>query len=736
MSFAARIRPHTVLLLTLLGCNGEPTGVSTGNLRVTILGLPTGTSATVTVSGPDGFSRPVTATETFSGITPGTYTIAASAVSATPSNYEPTPALQTIGVAAGNSTANATVSYSREAGALTVTINGLGSASTAAVTVTGPGYSRNVPSSTTLQGLNPGTYTVSARDTMATGGTPHTASPSSQAVNVAPNATATASVTYTPPPADGTVNLRIAGMYLTQSAQTFSGSVPLVRNRGAYLRVFVVASRSNAAVASVKVRFFNGVVPIDSITVSGPVPVPTAADESSLSYSWNVSVPGSQIQPNLAIQAQVDPAGTVAETDESDNLYPALAPAALDVRTVPTVDLTFVPVIQLGMPVSRRVPGNVTSANTGQFLNMVQKMHPVSAISPLVHADYTTMTTDTLQALNANQAWTTILGEIDALRIAESSARYYYGVARVSYNSGVAGVAYVSNASAGGRAALGWDYASTAGIIAAHELGHNWARRHSPCGGPADVDAQYPYSDGTTGNYGVDVAAQALHPPSSKDVMGYCDPKWIGEYTYRGVMNYLLNPSPPIMGTSGSAVQPTLLVWGYIRNGQPVLEPAFQLNTRPSLPTRPGPYTLTGQATDGSTLFSFSFTPNEVADAEVDQQNFAFAVPLSTQLATRLGSIRVAGMGRTFERSTPTGTMPSGVPPASTVQAHRVGGAGVQLRWDARAHPMVMVRDPSTGQVLTFARGGQVELPTSKPRLDVILSNGVRSRIQRIRVAP
>jgi hypothetical protein len=736
MSLAARVRPRTLLLLGLLGCSGDPSGLSTGNLRVTVVGLPVGTAATVTVSGPDGFSQSVTATQTFSQITPGTYTVTASTVTVNASAYTPSPGSQTIGVAAGSAVAGATVSYSRESGALALTINGLGSASAAAVTVTGPGYSVEVPASTTLEDLTPGTYTVTARDTTATGGTPHTASPTSQSVDVLSNATASASVTYAPPPADGTVNLQIAGMYLTQSAQTFSGSVPLVQNRDGYLRVFVVASRSNAALASVKVRFFNGLIPVDSATVSGPVPVPTTADESSLSYSWNVAVPGSRVQPNLRIQAEVDPAGTVVETDETDNLYPALAPLTMDVRTVPAVDVTFVPVIQLGIPVARRVPGNVSNANTAQFVNLTQKMHPVSAINSVVHADYTTTTTDTLQALNANQAWTTILGEIDALRIAESSARYYYGVAHVSYPSGVAGVAYVSNASIGGRAAMGWDDAGTAGIIAAHELGHNWARRHSPCGGPSDIDGAYPLPDGTIGTYGVDVAAQALHPPSSKDVMGYCDPKWISDYTYRGVMNYLLNPSPPIMSMTGSGVQPGLLVWGYIRNGQPVLEPAFQLNTRPSLPAHSGPYTLSGHATDGTTLFSFSFAPNQVADALVDQQNFAFAVPLTGDRAARLASIRLAGTRGMYERSSPSGTTSTGAVQASAVEARRVAGGRLRLRWDARANPMAMVRDPGTGQVLSFARGGQVELSTSKPQLDVILSDGVRSRTRRMRVAP
>ncbi|HEY9015048.1 MAG TPA: zinc-dependent metalloprotease family protein [Gemmatimonadales bacterium] len=731
MSLAARVRP-IVLLLLLLGCDGGPSGPSTGNLTVTVLGLPASTSASVAVTGPDGFSQIATATQTFSALAPGTYTVAATTVTASGHDYTASPASQNVAVLAGGRTVNATVFYSTATGNLAVAINGLGTGGEAAVTVTGPGYSQSVPSSTTLFNLDPGTYTVEARDTVAVGGTPHTASPSSQTVNVAAHATANASVTYSPPPADGTVNLHVAGMYLTQSTQTYAGNVPLVRGRDGYLRVFVVANKSNTAIAAVKVRFFNGLLPVDSTTVSAGVSAPTAVDESSLSYSWNVLVPGSLIQPNLQIQAEVDPAGTVIETDETDNVYPAAAPLAMDVRTVPTLDVTFVPVIQLGMPSSRRLPGSVTSGNKDQFLASTQKMHPISTINSVLHSNYTTTTTDTLQAMNENGAWSTILEEIDLLRIAEASPRYYYGVVRVSYMSGVAGVAYVSTPSQGGRAALGWDKLPSASSVAAHELGHNWGRDHAPCGNPANVDVQYPQSDGSTGNYGLDVATATLEPPTLGDIMGYCDPKWIGGYTYRGVLNYLLAPSPPVLGVANQPVQSSLLVWGHIRNGVPVLEPAFLVNTRPALPNGGGPYTLTGQASDGTALFTFSFTPNRVADASEKRENFAFAVPLSSARADRLSSIRLSGRGREAVLSASTG----GVVQPAAVEVRRAASGGVALRWDAAAHPMIMVRDPVTRQVLSFARGGNVELETARSQLELIMSNGVRSRVERMRVAP
>ncbi|HYF38678.1 MAG TPA: zinc-dependent metalloprotease family protein [Gemmatimonadales bacterium] len=730
MNRFVRVKPIGLLLLLLLGCDGGPSEPSGNSLRVTIMGLPAGAAAAVTISGPNGFSQSASASQTFTQLTPGIYTVTAASVTFSSATYSPSPSTQDVPV--GGNQVNATVTYSQTTGSLALTISGLGTASTAAVTVTGPGYTQAVSRTTTLRGLNPGSYVISARDTTAAGGTAHTASPTSQTVSITARTTATASVSYTPPPADGTVNLRIAGMYLTQSAQTYAGSVPLVRNRDGYLRVFVVGDRVNAAAPEVKVRFYHGLLPVDSATILAPgVGAPTTVDESLLTYSWNVPVPGSLIQPTLSIQAEVDPFGTVMETDETDNLYPAGTPPALDVRTVPAVNITFVPVIQSGLPESR-AKGNVTESNKAQFLQVTQGMHPVSSFNAVVHADYTTTTTDTLQSQNANGAWSEILNELDVLRVTENSTNYYYGVARVSYQSGVAGVAYVSTSTVGGRAALGWDYLPSGSLVAAHELGHSWGRNHAPCGGPQQVDLQYPHLDGTTGIYGIDVAAQTLQQPDLGDVMGYCDPKWISDYTYRGVLNYLLSPSPPIMGGPGSqAAQPCLVVWGHIRNGEVVLEPAFQATTRPSLPRRSGPYTVSGTAADGSTVFSVSFTPQEIADAGSGRQNFVFAVPLAATQAARLSSIRVVGSGRSAVRSAaaPAAGTPAGI------AVHRTGAGKVALRWNHQANPLVVVRDPDNGQILSLARGGEVQLSTKKGQVDLVISDGVRSRVQRMRVA-
>ncbi|HEU4682004.1 MAG TPA: hypothetical protein VFS51_09675, partial [Gemmatimonadales bacterium] len=98
----------------------------------------------------------------------------------------------------------------------------------AAVSISGPeAYSRFVTVTQTLTGLKSGTYTTAAQDVVAAGGTLYTASPASQDAPVAAGTTAPVNVTYSPP-SSGDLNLRIDGMYLTQSTQTYTGAVPLV----------------------------------------------------------------------------------------------------------------------------------------------------------------------------------------------------------------------------------------------------------------------------------------------------------------------------------------------------------------------------------------------------------------------------------------------------------------------------------------------------------------------------
>jgi hypothetical protein len=623
------------------------------------------------------------------------------------------------------------VVYSATTGSLTVNVTGLGTSRTAAVTVSGPaGYSRPVNTTTTLKGLTPGDYTVTAANPTSLGCANTTPTPTTQTVTVIARQTAVANVSYNPPPPSGNPNLCIAGMYLIQSAQNLTGSIPLVENRDAYLRIFAVSDQTNTAAPVVQLRIFLNSVQqgVTQTILPSRATTPMAPDESALSNSWNYLVPGNLIQPGLSLEASVDPANSVSESNESDNVF-VLSPT--DIRAVPVLNVTMLPVLQT----SNGLQGNVTDGNKSSFIDVVQSMHPIEGVNIQVRA--TPLTTSTTLEADGS-GWLNVLDQVDAASLADG--RYYYGVAKVSYTSGVAGIAFVSEPSLASHAALGWDAMPSAAVVMAHELAHNWGRKHAPCGGPSDLDPGYPDPDGLTGSYGIDLSTMqpTLKPATLTDIMGYCSSKWVSEYTYRSVFDYLapLSSLPVSAGVANQPAQPSLLVWGHLGNDGLVLEPAFQITARPRLPSAGGPYTIEGRSADGEVVFAHSFRMAQVADLPGNHRSFAFAIPLPEAEAGRLASIRLSGEGRTTAVSAPPASLPQVPAGTDAVQLRRQLGGRMALRWNHRAYPMVMVRDPDTGEVLSFARGGDVQLLTAKSRVDLLLSNGVASTRRRVTVTP
>ena len=522
-------------------------------------------------------------------------------------------------------------------GTLQITVGGLPAGTDAAVTVTGPGgFAASVTASATLASLAPGDYTVAAAD-VSQGGTTYTASPASRTLAVTANATARVTIAYGP--ASGpSLNLRVDGFELTQSVQTPEGSVPLITDRDGLLRVFVLANETNSAAPSVRVRLFRNGALVQTLTIPAPGgSTPTSRNEADLTGSWNVKIPRGLFTPGLAMLAEVDPGNTVAESNETDNSFPASGTAQPQtVRTVPELALRFVPIKQR----ASGAQGDVSQGSRADFLRLTRRVYPIAAIDGDVHAPVTTSTSDALESDDANGAWSTILNELDVLRVMEGTSRTYYGVVRVDYPSGIAGLGYI-----GRPTAMGYDRGPDESRVMAHELGHTWHRLHSPCGQPAGVDPAYPYPGGTTGVHGYDLQENVLRSPSAPDVMGYCVDPWISDYTYDGVLDYRIATQAAEARAARAPEQPCLVIWGRIVGGRPVLEPAFEVTTRPSLPKAPGAYMVEGRSADGGRVFGLSFDAAEVADDRHDGRQFAFAVPMDGATIARLASLRLETPG-------------------------------------------------------------------------------------------
>ena len=713
MRYRALIRGRLLIALGLGACGGGTTGPDVGSLEVSVAGLPSGTAASLSVTGTGGFSRALAGTEILTGLRPGSYTVAAAAVTTGGSVYAADPASQTVAVSEGN-TAASTVTYVAAGGSLALTVSGLPAGADAAVIVTGPGgFSRELVASTTLTGLLPGSYTITAQP-VAANGTQYAGTPSTQQASVGAATPAAATVTYAESAGEG-LNFRIDGVYLTQSVQTYTGAVPLIANRDGFLRVFVTASEVGALSPDVRVRFYHGGVLAQERLITRLGPTPLAPQEGTLGSSWNLAVPKTLVTTNLSILVEVDPADTRAETNETDNAFPASGtPLPLQVEDAATFRVILVPVVTSAD--GRR--GNVTAANRDEFLAATLRMHPISTVNATIGSQFTA-NVQPLQATSTG-SWNEVLSQLEASRV-DGDARYYYGVVNPSYSAGVAGIAYV-----GGSTAVGWDKLPSAASVAAHEWGHNWGRDHAPCGSPANPDDGYPYTGGVIGVFGFDVGAGTLKPNSSHDLMGYCDNEWISDYTYRGIMQYR-RAQAGVASAMVSAIQPALVVWGRIENGRLVLEPSFQTTTRPSLPKSSGPYTLEAHSGDGSRVFSMSFSPLEVADDPSGSKHFAFAVPLTPERGARIELLRLSG---------PEGsvTVSRGAGGAANVEVSSAGPGRVGLRWDASRTPMVVVRDPRNGQIISFARGGRAEVAADQPDLSLTLSDRIQSREMLVRV--
>lgn len=119
--------PWMALLMTLMlaACGGgggspgtpgpvTPPAATTGSLAVTATGLPAGVNAAMRVTGPNNFLQDLTQTQTLTGLAPGSYNLAATAVTSGGITYTPTPASQGAVVSAG-ATASATVAYGSSA---------------------------------------------------------------------------------------------------------------------------------------------------------------------------------------------------------------------------------------------------------------------------------------------------------------------------------------------------------------------------------------------------------------------------------------------------------------------------------------------------------------------------------------------------------------------------------------------------------------------------------------------
>ncbi|MDX1999043.1 MAG: hypothetical protein SF066_15105, partial [Thermoanaerobaculia bacterium] len=164
----------------------------------------------------------------------------------------------------------------------------------------------------------------------------------------------------------------------------------------------------------------------------------------------------------------------------------------------------------------------------------------------------------------------------------------------------------------------------------------------------------------------------------------------------------------------------SLLVWGRETAEGWVLEPAFRV--------RGVPETVTDSTARVALLDAagrvVARTPVRLAALDHSaERGFTALVPLSR--AGRWAAWRLEVDGRVVaERRV---ARAAGQRFAAAPRAFRTDDDTLLVAWDAEAQPLALLRDADSGEVLSFARGGRLEMATRAQRVEVLLSDGVDS---------
>ena len=488
--------------------------------------------------------------------------------------------------------------------------------------------------------------------------------------------------------------------YLVQSVQSALYPVPLVAGEDALLRVFAISPTStDTPIPPARASFFVGGTEVHTADAPGqstPIPTALAQAESSLDRSANVRIPASVVRPGLEMVVEIDPDGTLDPDLGVVRRIPESGRMPVAVEAMPTLELTVVPFIWQETPDSTAVElaGQMADDPEGHGLLWdTRTLLPVGDLSVTAHAPVVTTSNDS----------DALLDETTAIRTLEGGTGYYMG-ALSGEATGSWGVAWIDGWTSYVR--LGIVDEPSEALTIAHELGHNMSLYHAPCDVRSVVDRAYPYPDGSTGTWGLDVrsGSDVLVPATRADLMSYCIPAWVGEYHFFRAMNHRLVRETP--GDPSRASGSALLVWGGVtREGVPYLNPALAVDAPAALPRGGGEYEIAGRTADGDALFAYRFDMEEAADLE-ERAGFAFAIPIGPDWLGALAEIELSGPG------------------------------GAATLDDATNNPVLILRDRATGGVRAILRGGPATAAVAEiaagasglpaePNAEVLFSRGL-----------
>jgi hypothetical protein len=317
--------------------------------------------------------------------------------------------------------------------------------------------------------------------------------------------------------------------------------IPIVAGRDALMRLYL-ATDGNYNGQQVKARLsiqgVNDPIEVDAAVSGSP-------KDNNLNSTLNFKIPGASIQPGFSYRVDLLQPSADSKGPNPGAHYPSDGFAKTNAASNgPGIKIKLVP-IQYGADGSNRVPDTSPQMVQG-YKNLFMAMYPTASVDISVRqpAPYD-------GAVDANgNGWEELLTHLGDVRAGDNAPNdvYYYGAFAPASSFGafcgggcVAGLGNIGSASAAYlRAAIGLGFSDDGGTVAwetaVHEIGHTHGRYHSPCGGAAGPDPAYPHAGAIIGVWGYNpITSQLFDPNKTTDVMGYCQPIWISDYTWKGI---------------------------------------------------------------------------------------------------------------------------------------------------------------------------------------------------------
>jgi hypothetical protein len=320
-------------------------------------------------------------------------------------------------------------------------------------------------------------------------------------------------------------------------AKVASRRAPVVAGRIGVLRAYVTPGSTYTA------REVTGVL---TITTGGVArnytdkkTLSAASSDATMASTFNFTLDEASIgtDSTYSVALMTTPGQTATG---AISRYPASGAESLDAgNTGDVLRVKLVPV-QYNADGSGRLP-DTSAAQVELYRKRMMAVYPAKKIEITVRAAYPYS-----GGISASgSGWSEVLQAIVRLRASDGAPNdvYYFGAFAPSSSFGtfcgggcVTGLSglITSPSDASGRASVGVGFTGTVSSeTMSHEIGHAHGRSHANCGGASGTDPAYPYSGASIGVYGNDVNTGALMAPTKyTDMMGYCNPTWISDYTY------------------------------------------------------------------------------------------------------------------------------------------------------------------------------------------------------------